>query len=179
MLGAVEIVANVVLFLSSLLLLIDVAPHDFLPRHKQRVRAFDALRERKNILRKLSDDINIKPGSGEMSIIQDNESYEVLAEFIRLRAPLAQGIDWSKAVGVGYAIQSIPVGGSKLEAFKPLYVALTPDGGETELNLVPVGQLGDIPTWLAQQRMGSVTRLAMALLVVGFLLQLICSIVPS
>ena len=89
--------------------------------------------------------------------------------------PLAHGIDWARAIGIGYAIQSLPVGQAKLEAFRPLYVMLIPNGPGTQVTLIPVGQLGDLDSWLTQQRQGSITQLALVLLVIGFFLQLVSS----
>jgi hypothetical protein len=174
--SCLEIAGNATLFLSSLLLLIDIAPHDFFPSHKKRVKALELLRTNRNILIKLPSNLNIAAESSGMSIVQDSESYAVLSEFIRQRSTLARSIDWSRAIGIGYAIQSLPVGQAKLEAFRPLYVALIPDGQETQLTLVPVGQLGDLDTWLSQQRQGSISKLALVFLVIGFFLQLVSSV---
>ena len=174
--GCLEIAANGTLFLSSLLLLIDIAPHDFLPLHKKRVRAIELLRAKRNILIEMPANHKIVAENPSMSLVQDSESYAVLAEFMRQRSPLARGVDWAKAIGVGYAVQSLPVGKAKLEAFRPLYVAMIPDGEESQLTLVPVGQLGDLDTWVSQQRQGSITKLAFILLVIGFFLQLVSSV---
>lgn len=174
--GGLEIAGNVTLFVSSLLLLVDIAPHDCFPSHKKRVQAVELLRTKRNILIELPSNMNIVAETSGMSLVRDSESYAVLSEFIRERSTLARGVDWARAIGIGYAVQSLPVGQAKLEAFRPLYVALIPDGHETQLTLFPVGQLGDLDTWLSQQRQGSITKLALVFLMLGFFLQLISSV---
>lgn len=171
-----EICANSLLFLSGLLLLADVAPHDLLPIHKRRVRAFNVLREKKNIILKSKGNITINPGSSRMSLAEDDESLLVISEFIQRKSPVRKAIDWSRVIGVGYAVTSVPFGRDTIDAFKTLYLALIPKGEVTELELVTIGQLDDLYAWLEQQRQGAITQLAMVLLVVGFLLQLISSI---
>jgi hypothetical protein len=170
-----EVSANFILFLSSLLLLIDIAPRDFLPSHKRRVQAVQALREKHNILGPLPSNVNVAPENLGMTIVRDPASYAVLADFIRYRSPLTTNVDWSRAVGIGYAVQSLPVGAAKLEAFRPLYVVQMPTGEETRFRLIPVGQLEDLEAWLFQQRQGSLTRVALILLVIGFFFQLVLS----
>lgn len=174
--GSLEIAANGTLFLSSLLLLIDVAPHDFFPAHRRRVKAIKLLRSSRNILMEMPANQLIVKENPSMSLIQDSASYAVLADFIRRRSALAQDVDWKRAIGLGYAVQSLPLGKAKLEAFRPLYVVVIPEGEESQLNLVPVGQLEDLDTWLSQQRRGAITKLAFVLLVSGFFLQLLSSL---
>jgi hypothetical protein len=168
-----EIFSNILLFVSSLLLLIDVAPRDFLPSHRRRVQAVKALRQNRNILSELPKGISIAPENSGMPVGRDHLSYSVLAEFIRQRSPLSRNVDWTRAVAVGYAVQSLPVGGATLEAFRPLYVVQIPVGQETRLTLIPVGQLDDLDAWLTQQHQSSLTRWALLLLVIGFFLQLV------
>lgn len=112
--GRVELCANTSLFLSSLLLLADMAPRDFLPSHRRRVKAVAALREHHNT----------------------------------------------------------PVGIGTLEAFRGVYITLTPQGQQTSLELIPVAQLDDLELWLRQWRQGSLTKAALLLLASGFFLQL-------
>jgi hypothetical protein len=176
---SLEVIANVMLFLSSLLLLIDVAPRDFLPQHKKRIRAIEVLRDKKNILGTIPQGINISPEQSSLSIVKDENTYNVLAAFIRQRSALARGVDWSRAIAIGYSVTSIPVANATLEGFHPLYIALIPPTGQTQLSLYPIGQIGDLDTWLAEQRQGSITKLALVILVVGFFLQLVAPLVGA
>src|SRR5687768_10554403 len=50
MVDATEVWANTLLFMSALLLLVDIAPRDVLPSHRKRVKAFAKLREQRNIM---------------------------------------------------------------------------------------------------------------------------------
>jgi len=174
-----ELSANSILFLSSLLLFVDLAPRDFLPAHQRRIQALRALREGHNILGDLPSNVNVRPETLDLKLIRDSNSYTVLVDFIRGRSPLSGNVDWSRAVGVGYAIQSLPVGNAKLEAFRPLYVVQMPKDQETRFTLIPVGQLEDLEAWLAQQHQGSLTRVAVFLLCVGFFLQLLLAFWPK
>jgi hypothetical protein len=58
-----EITANVLLFLSALLLLIDFAPFDILPINKKRIVAFNELHLKKNIILKSKGNLSIVPSN--------------------------------------------------------------------------------------------------------------------
>ena len=172
-----EIAANVALFVSALLLLIDVAPHDFLPAHKKRVHAVNLLRKSRNVLGNLPPNTKVTSETTGMDLLCEPEAYSALSNFIRQKSPLAHAVDWAKAVGVGYATMSLPVGNSTVEAYRTLYVTLIPEEPDTKMVLVPVGQLGDLDAWLSEQRQGAITRIALVFLMLGFALQLAASLV--
>lgn len=169
--NTMELWANTLLFLSSLLLLIDIAPRDFLPSHRRRVAAVFDLRRHRNIVGPIPAGVRLRP-VGNMGMVRDEAAYRTLIDFIQQRSALSGNVDWGRAMAVGYSTISMPVAGSTLEAFHPLYVALTPPGTEDQLELVPVGQLEDLDRWLQEWRQGSMTRAALVLLAAGFLLQL-------
>ena len=171
------IVTNSILFLSSLLLLIDLAPKDFSPTYRKQVEAVSKLRAHQNILGVIPTGVNIKPETQGMSIVQDSETYSILKGIVLEYSPYAAAIRWDKAIGIGYAIQSLPVGRNKLEAFRPLYVVEMPtEEQSSQLVLNPVGQLQNLDLWLSTQRQTSLTSAAIILLVIGFFLQLLESI---
>lgn len=165
-----EMLANILLFLSSLLLLIDVAPRDFLPSHKRRVRAVAELRQHRNIVGPVPAVLELQP-EGDVNVTLDEPTYRTLVEFLKQRSPLAGVIEWNRAIGVGYAAISFPLGIGTLEAFRGVYVMLQPQGGTT-LELAPVAQLDDLEVWLRQWRQGNLTKTAFVLLAAGFFLQL-------
>src|SRR5258706_14815487 len=78
-----EILANSLLFLSSLLLLIDIAPRDFLPSQRQRVRALTKLRASQNILGPIPAGINVRPETSTLKIVSDLGTYQTLVGMIR------------------------------------------------------------------------------------------------
>ena len=90
--GGSEVSENAMLFLSSLLLLIDIAPRDVVPSHKKRVRAVEVLREKRNIIGEAPSNVNIAPANSGMSLVRDPESYAILADFIRRRSSLAGSV---------------------------------------------------------------------------------------
>ncbi|MBI4178533.1 hypothetical protein HY522_03795 [bacterium] len=171
--GAIEFLANLLLFLSALVLIVDIAPRDFLPSHKARARAIEVLKAKRNVLGPMPQGVAVVPETAGMQVGTDFETYRVLVEMIRENSPLAKDVEWGSAVGVGYAALSLPVGNNKLEAFRPLYVALSPAGEATVLRLIPVGQLHDLDAWIGRWHQGSLTKTALALLALGFALQLI------
>jgi hypothetical protein len=134
------------------------------------------LRLNRNLLRRLDTGTKVVAESGDMQIVEDEASFKVLAEFIKQRSLEASYIDWNKSIGIGYAVQSLPVGKVGLPAFKPVYVALIQDSHPGRLDLHPIGQLNDLYAWLERQRSDSTTRLATIFLVLGFLLQLVYSL---
>jgi hypothetical protein len=173
-------ITNGILFLSSLFLLIDVAPKDFSPTYKKQIEAVSKLRTDRNILGINPPGYNIKPETQDMRIVWDTPTYEILKSLIIDFSPYVKSIRWDKAIGVGYAVQSLPVGRNKLEAFRPLYIVEIPmDGNSSQLNLNPVGQLQDLDVWLSTQRQSSLTIAALILLVIGFFLQLLESYYKS
>jgi len=150
----VGLVANTLLFLSSLLLIIDVAPRDFSPTHRRRVEAIAMLHQQRNVLGMLPAGVQIRPETERVSIAHDQNTFEILSTFTREQAPVAQRIEWRRVVGVGYTAVRVSVGDSQLEAVRPLYVVLLPQGNSDRMSLEPVGQLGDLDDWLTKQRPG-------------------------
>ena len=177
--NTVGLVADALLFLSALLLLIDLAPHDFLPKARRQKDALKKLREGQNLLFTPPPNTNIQPGSQEMKLAVDPISARIIADLIRNRSLLAQTVSWDRALGVGYATISVPVAQAKLAAFHPLYIAQEPPPGSTIMELIPVGQLEDIERWLRAWRQSSVTVSAAILLTLGFLFQLLSRIFLS
>jgi len=66
----------------------------------------------------------------------------------------------------------MPVGSLKLESFYPLYIIEAPEGEDNKCILRPVGQLSDLDVWLSSWRFSGMTKTAVVLLFLGFMLQL-------
>jgi hypothetical protein len=164
-------IANSFLFVSSLLLLIDVGPRDWQPSYLSRKQAIETLRTQVNILGSLPSDVNVKGETRDLKLSSHPQTFEILRDFIRERSPLADTVRWSSAVGVGFSTISLPVGPLKLEAFRPLYVVELPEGGKDTFVLRPVGQFSDLESWLSTWRQSALTVTALLLLLAGFLLQ--------
>jgi len=174
------IIANIILFMSSLFLLFNLAPLDLSPSYRNQLEAISKLKISKNILGVLPSGINVEAENSGMSIVYDPETFSVLKEVMQKYSPTSKDIDWKKAIGVGYSILSAPVGNYTIEAIKPLYVVLIPsDSQSTTLILKPIGQLEDMEKWLSTQHTSSLILTAVILLIIGFLLQLLNSIVNS
>ena len=168
----VDIVANSFLFLSSLLLLIDIAPSDFSPLYSKRVKAIQVLKENQNIVRHVPH-TNIV--SQTQKILIDDNSFEILKDLIITNSSRADEINWDAALGIKYDIISVP---NSLFDIRTLYVVITsPTGNIT--SLIPVGELRDLDKWLQSRHQGSLTLSALILLMLGFLLQLSSSIINN
>jgi hypothetical protein len=173
------LIADALLFLSGLLLLIDLAPRDLLPKTGRQKKALQKLREAHNLLFSPPPNTTIQPGSQDMKLAVDPVSAHLLVDLIRQRSALAHTVPWDRAVGVGFSTLSLPIGQLKLEAFHPLYIAVMPAAESSTLELIPVGQLEEIERWLSSWHQSSVTMTAAVLLAAGFLLQLIVRLVYS
>jgi hypothetical protein len=173
------LLADALLFLSGLLLLIDLAPRDFLPKTGRQKKALQKLRENHNLLFSPPPHTSIQPGNQEMKLVVDPASVRTLIDLVRSRSALAHTVPWDRAVGVGFSTISIPVGPLKLDGFHPLYIAAMPTTESSTLELIPVGQLEDIDRWLSAWHQSSVTVTAAIFLTVGFLLQLILRLIYS
>jgi len=171
-----NIIANVFLFISSVLLLINVAPSDFYPNHQKMTRAVELLKKERNILKPLK---GIKIDFGKHNGIFDESAFELLKEFVKENSPQSGYVDWQRATGIGYLTISLPVAKNKLEAFRPLYIALIPNINESDMDLIPVGEFLDLNKWLASHHQGSLTITALILLTIGFFMQLFASIWPK
>ncbi len=170
-------IANVLLFLSSLLLLIDIAPKDFFPSYNKQVKAVSKLIKYENIIGYVPNGVNIKPESLGMSIVPDIDAYRTLKKIVEDNSNYSSSVHCSRAIGIGYSVVSIPVAKNKLDAFRPLYIVELPENQkDTSLILTPVGQLQDLNTWLSIQRQTSLTTAAIVLLFIGFFLQLVQSL---
>lgn len=166
-----SLAGNVLLFLSSLLLLVDVSPREWLPSYAVRKQAIETLRTNVNILGRLPPGVNAKGATPELKLTSDPKAFEILRDFIRQRSPLSGTVQWEAAIGVGYSTVSLPVGGLKLEALRPLYISELPNPRSDTFLLRPVGQLSDLDSWLSTWRQSALTITALVLLLCGFFLQ--------
>lgn len=172
-------VANTLLFLSTILILLDLSPLDFLPKTKRRLRAIDTLLKATNILKTPENGITIKPENSQMGMVTDNESFELLRSIIEQHSEYSHEIDWNQVVGIGYSTISLPVDKIPLPAFRPLYVAIAPSVGSSTLSLLRVGQFEDLNRWITGWRRGPLTWTAVGFLSLGYLLQLVSTYFPS
>jgi hypothetical protein len=127
-LNKIGLLADVLLFLSGLLLLIDLSPRDFMPRFARQKAALAHLREHHNLTLPPPPGVDSKPETQSMKMAEDPASVHILADLIRKRSPLADTVRWDQMVGVGFSTVSAPVGQLKIDAFHPLYVAIMPAG---------------------------------------------------
>lgn len=166
----IDIIANVLLFLSSLLLLIDIAPSDFFPLYSKRVNAIQVLKKNQNIVRHIPH-TNIV--SQTQNILVDDNSFEILKDLIIANSSHAEDINWDAVLGIKYDIISVP---NSLFDIRTLYVVIM-SPTDTAPSLIPVGELHDLDKWLHSRHQGSLTLSALILLMFGFLLQLSSSII--
>ncbi len=172
-----ELAANILLFGSALILLIDKAPVDFSSKQRKIRKAIELLREKKNICGPIPPGINVTP-EGTVTVFKDESAFHYLLEFIFKNAPRADSWRNDKIVAIGHSVLSLPVGNNKLDAFFPLYFSIIPVAAkDTSLNLVPVGQLEDLDSWLTKCHIRSLNNTALYILVIGFFLQIIRSII--
>ena len=171
--------ANTLLFLSTLLILIDLSPLDFLPKTKKRRRAIESLRKETNIIRTPEKGLTIRPENAKMGMVIDDKSFALLRSIIEQHSEYAHEIDWNQVVGIGYSTISLPVDKIPLPAFRPLYVAISPSAESTTLSLLRVGQFEDLNRWITGWRRGPLTWTAVGFLSLGYLLQLISSYFPG
>ena len=177
-LNRLGLLADALLFLSALLLLIDISPRDLLPRSARQKTALASLRENHNLLLPPPPHTNIQPQTQTMKMIVDEQSVRTLAALIQERSALAHTVPWDRMIGIGFSTVSAPVGQFTIPAFRPLYVAVTPAQQDaSSLELIPVGQLEDIDRWLYSWHQGSLTITAATLLTLGFLLQLLLRLI--
>src|SRR5467141_2263725 len=97
------LLADALLFLSGLLLLIDLAPRDLLPKARRQREALQKLREDQNLLFSPPPHTTIQPGNQAMKLVVDPLSAHTLADLIRKRSLLAHTVPWDRAVGVGFS----------------------------------------------------------------------------
>lgn len=168
------IIANFALFLSALLLLINLAPRDIFPSYQNQKQALLKLKSDKNILGSIPKGINIMPENAGMNVVQDKKIFLILEEMVKKYSPLSKDINWGNVVGIGYTVLSAPVGKYKIDAFRALYAVEIPlDNQSSTLILKPVGQLEGLEKWFLEQHNSSVNLVAIILLIIGFSIQLL------
>ncbi len=171
--GYLSIAANSLLFLSSILFLLNISPKKLYSSYRKRVTAITNLTKSQNILGFIPSGVNIKPETSGMSIIVDEISFKVLKKMVQEYSSLNQNVNWDKSIGIGYSTLRLPVGKLSLDAFNPLYIVELPSESNSDVFLlIPVGQLSDLNNWLTSQHQNSMTKSALILLVIGFFLQL-------
>lgn len=169
----IDIIANLILFLSSLLLLIDIAPSDFSPLHINRITAIENLRKYQNIARHIPR-TNFK--TQQQNILVDDKTFETLKDLIVANSTAAKNINWDSVIGIKYDIISVP---NASFAIRTLYVVIMPLKDVDIAAAIPIGELQDLDKWLYARHQGSLTFSALFLLFLGFLLQLVSSIIHS
>jgi hypothetical protein len=167
------IFANTLLFLSTLLILIDLSPLDFLPKTKKRRRAIQALQKATNIFKSPENGITIRPENSKMRMEVDDRSFALLKSLIEQHSEYSHEVDWEQVLGIGYSTISLPVDKIPLPAFRPLYVAIAPTADSSTMSLLRVGQFEDLSQWITGWRRGPLTWTAVGFLSLGYLLQLI------
>jgi hypothetical protein len=175
----IGLIADCLLFLSGLLLLVDLAPRDLMPRTKRQKAALEKLRENQNLLLSLPPHTNVQAESQTMKLVSDPTAAQILIDLIQKRSALAHTVPWDRAIGVGFSTVSVPVAQLKLDAFHPLYIAALPPEDSTTMELFPVGQLEDVDRWLSAWHQSSLTVTAAVFLTCGFLLQLVVRLFGS
>ena len=162
------------LFVSSLFLLLDVVPTDFLPDRLRQQNAINTLRMNQNILGNIPANMNVNLENEKEKFIKDSMAFSVLIALVRKNSSSITGLELEKIIGIGYARLSLPVGSRNIEAFHPLYLATFPnDVNSSVLELTPIGRLEDLDEWLLRQHQKSLQFWAGLLLVIGFLLQIV------
>jgi hypothetical protein len=167
------LLANVLLFLSSCILLIDLAPVEFSRAYKVRAAAVETLRGSHNVLDELPAGIKVRPESLDLRLTSDSRNFVVLRDLMREKSSLAGTVDWAKTVGIGYSTIRLPVGQLSLDAFHPVYAVVMPAPENSTFSLVPLGELSQLDSWLTEWKQSSLTTAALVCLSLGFLLQLI------
>lgn len=167
----IDIITNFILFLSSLLLLIDIAPSDFSPLHSNRIKAIENLKEYQNIARHIPH-TNFK--TQQQNILVDDKTFETLKDLIIANSSAAKNINWDNVIGIKYDVISIP---NASFAIRTLYITIMPSKATDIAPVVPIGELQDLDKWLYARHQGSLTFSALILLVFGFFLQLVSSVI--
>jgi hypothetical protein len=159
------------LFLSSLLLLLDISPAEHLPYFKSNIRAYELLKENKIILKKSVVSVAEKMYP-DRKYRGDTETFNTLKKLIKRNSKYTSTVKWDKVVGIAYQTVNIPVGSKKLDAFQPLYVIYLQKDREDE-DIEAIGYLENFSNWLYAERQAKLTSTALFLLCCGFILQML------
>src|SRR5467141_1043987 len=100
--------ADCLLFVSGFLLLVDLAPRDFMPGTKRQKQALDKLRENENLLLALPPRTNVDSANQKTKFTSDPTSAQILIDLIKKRSPLAHTVPWDRVIGVGFSKVSVP-----------------------------------------------------------------------
>lgn len=169
-------ISSLLLFVSSLLLLLDFAPRDIFPSYKKQIQAIETLKKSQAVIRETTNSNIFFEGKQPDNLIVDTESFLILSSLIQKHSPFSKDIEWERAVGIGYTSLSLPVGNDKIEAFNPLYILYLHSNKLNNKPYVAIGQLQDLKIWMSAQHQSSLTGIALLLLLIGFALQLVSNL---
>jgi hypothetical protein len=143
--------ANTLLFVSGLILLIDVAPIDWSSERARQDQAIAKLRQNHQIAIGGHSVPDVTIDFGNKGGIFDAEAVEVLTKMIRKHSAYSSTVPWEKVVSVSYGTMRMPVGSGKtMEGLHTLLVATLPqDPAGREMENFPVGLLDDLDKWVA------------------------------
>ncbi len=168
----IETWANILLFTSSLILLINIAPVDFQPGHRKLIKSIDLLKTQKIIYGDFPSNVKIEFGT-EPYII-DPKSFSALKNFVKTKSPKSKEINWGKAIGIAYSTTSLNTAdGLTMASAQSLKLVLLPTNNEKELQVITIGSINDLNTWISEPRQNSLNFLALLFLTIGFFLQML------
>lgn len=163
------------MFLSSVVILIDFTPTDFLPSQQKIRNAIDLLEEHDYVIRNPDIRTNYKFEGEDKKPLIDNQIVDVLLPFLERHTNPSIKIEWNRVLGIGHAKVNIPVGQFKLVAYHPIFVVYQPgpESGDVTLQAYPIGTLDETKGVLTDYRFSKLSLFALILLCVGFFIQLI------
>ena len=167
-----DLIANFLLFLSSLILLIDFNVKKILPPYNNLFRAIRILKEKERVMLR---GMNIK--EGELYIV-DKTSFNLLKTFIINENAYWEGevYEWSSVVGIGIAKTHVPVVGKTLGLITTVYTLhLNPQS--TECTGTPITTYDNLLHRMSDRYESSIKNLSLILLTFGFLFQLVRAVI--
>jgi hypothetical protein len=169
--------ANILLFVSSLIFLINVAPVDFFPGHRKLIKSIELLKSQRIIYGDLPS--NVRVDFGKEPHIFDQKALSVLKNFIKRKSPKSKEIDWERVIGIGYSTMSLnSAEGLTMARTQSINLALIPTGNDTQIQVISVGSMSDLDIWISEPRQNSLNAFALLLLTVGFFMQMLPGLLP-
>jgi hypothetical protein len=176
----IKISGNALLFLSGLVILFpsSLGPKFLFPSHRSQMYAIEKLGSINCLMKTTSTKIDFR-GFDDKKVDYDEKAFNILAQLINQRSPKASELPLDRIISVctTRTVFQLP-GGGKFADLSPVYIGLLPTKGK-EIENIYIAEYPELTTWVSLDHQVSLNLLALSLLTIGFLLQLIDSILEA
>ena len=157
------------LFLSAVVLLIDIRNIDFPPGSLSVKRAIEELRKDSRIIAEIPPHTHFRDESGNSLDLHAKPNTFLLLKSLIDNGYVENPIDWKNVFSIGIYTANVPIGSSAY-GLQIVYLGFYPHASDS---IPTIGLVSDLYYWNLQQRDHTLNNVSLMLLIVGFIITII------